>query len=71
LCENDLILPSDLLPHIVGHVRGDKQDHVLASMPVGQPLDDRGGGLRVNSGNRGQERKKKENFGAHYLDLFE
>src|ERR1043165_3841971 len=40
LCENDLILPSDLPPHIVAHARGDKQDQVLASMPVGQTLDD-------------------------------
>jgi DNA-binding NtrC family response regulator len=40
LCENDLILSSDLPPHIVSHAKGDKQDQVLASMPVGQSLDD-------------------------------
>jgi len=40
LCENDLILSSDLPPHIVSHAKGDKQDQVLASMPVGQSLDE-------------------------------
>jgi DNA-binding NtrC family response regulator len=40
LCENDLILATDLPPHIVSHAKGDKADQVLASMPVGQPLDD-------------------------------
>src|SRR5256886_15329973 len=40
LCENDLILPTDLPPHIVSHAKGDKQDQVLASMPVGETLDD-------------------------------
>jgi DNA-binding NtrC family response regulator len=40
LCENDLILPTDLPPHIVSHAKGDKADQVLASMPVGQTLDD-------------------------------
>ena len=34
------ILSSDLPPHIVGHAKGDKQDQILASMPVGQTLDD-------------------------------
>src|SRR5947207_1635293 len=38
--ENELILSSDLPPHIVSHAKGDKQDQVLASMPVGQSLDD-------------------------------
>jgi DNA-binding NtrC family response regulator len=27
-------------PDIVSHAKGDKQDHVLASMPAGQRLDD-------------------------------
>src|SRR5712671_3207390 len=40
LCENDMILPSDLPPHIVSHAKGDKTDQILASMPVGQTLDD-------------------------------
>ncbi len=40
LCENDLILPTDLPPHIVSHAKGDKADQVLARMPVGQTLDD-------------------------------
>jgi DNA-binding NtrC family response regulator len=40
LCENEMILPSDLPPHIVSHAKGDKADQVLASMPVGQTLDD-------------------------------
>src|SRR6266849_10225351 len=40
LCENDLILSTDLPPHIVSHAKGDKSDEVLASMPVGQSLDE-------------------------------
>ncbi len=40
LCENELILSSDLPPHIVSHAKGDKQEQVLASMPVGHSLDD-------------------------------
>src|SRR5437764_1146486 len=40
LCDNDLILPTDLPPHIVSHAKGDKTDQMLASMPVGQTLDD-------------------------------
>src|SRR5881398_2006995 len=40
LCENDMILASDLPPHIVSHAKGDKTDQMLASMPVGQTLDD-------------------------------
>ncbi len=40
LCENDMILASDLPPHIVSHAKGDKTDQMLASMPVGEPLDD-------------------------------
>jgi len=40
LCEEDLILPSDLPPHIVNHAQGDKAEQVIAAMPVGQTLDD-------------------------------
>jgi DNA-binding NtrC family response regulator len=40
LCDNELILQSDLPPHIVSHAKGDRQDQVLASMPVGQTLDE-------------------------------
>src|SRR6266516_4019496 len=34
------VIPIDLPPHIVSHAKGDKQDQVLASMPVGETLDD-------------------------------
>src|SRR6266446_2239079 len=40
LCEDDLILPGDLPPHIVSHAKGDKQEQVLDKMPVGEKLDD-------------------------------
>jgi DNA-binding NtrC family response regulator len=40
LCDNDLILPADLPPHIVDHAQTDKNEHALASMPVGQTLDE-------------------------------
>jgi len=40
LCEEDMILPSDLPPHIVSHAHGEKTDQAIASMPVGQTLDD-------------------------------
>jgi DNA-binding NtrC family response regulator len=40
LCENDLILPGDLPPHIVSEAQGGKGDHALASAPVGQTLDE-------------------------------
>jgi len=40
LCEEDLILSSDLPPHIVSHAQGDKAEQVIAAMPVGQTLDD-------------------------------
>lgn len=40
LCDNDLILPSDLPPHIVDYAKGDKKDQALAAMPVGQTLDE-------------------------------
>jgi len=39
LCENELILESDLPPHIVSYAQGDKADHAIAAMPVGQTLD--------------------------------
>jgi DNA-binding NtrC family response regulator len=40
LCDNDLILSADLPPHIVDHAQTDKNEHALASMPVGQTLDE-------------------------------
>src|SRR5436190_3963261 len=40
LCDEDMILPSDLPPHILEEAQGEKTDQILASMPVGQPLDD-------------------------------
>ena len=39
LCENELILESDLPPHIVSYAQGDKADQAIAAMPVGQTLD--------------------------------
>jgi two-component system response regulator AtoC len=40
LCEEDLILPSDLPPQIISHVQGEKPDGAVPSMPVGQTLDE-------------------------------
>src|SRR5436305_1978962 len=40
LCDDDLILESDLPPQIVAYARGEQADKVRASMPVGEPLDD-------------------------------
>jgi DNA-binding NtrC family response regulator len=40
LCENELILPTDLPPHIVDHAQADKTEQAIASMPVGQTLDE-------------------------------
>src|SRR6266513_1230396 len=40
LCENELILSSDLPPHIVSHGKGDKQEQVMASMLGGHSLGD-------------------------------
>jgi transcriptional regulator with PAS, ATPase and Fis domain len=40
LCEGDLILPTDLPPHLVEHAKGEKTEKEIASMPVGQTLDD-------------------------------
>ena len=40
LCENELILPADLPPHIVDHAHDSKIEQAIASMPVGQTLDD-------------------------------
>jgi two-component system response regulator AtoC len=39
LCENDMILPADLPPHIVSEALGDKAEKARATMPVGQKLD--------------------------------
>jgi len=40
LCEDHLILPSDLPPHIVSEARGGKAHEELDKMPVGEKLDD-------------------------------
>src|ERR1700726_3790474 len=40
LCEEDLILPSDLPPHLVSHAQGEAVAEAKASMPVGQTLDE-------------------------------
>ena len=40
LCDDDMILPSDLPPQIISHVQGEKADQAVASMPVGQTLDE-------------------------------
>jgi two-component system, NtrC family, response regulator AtoC len=40
LCEDHLILPSDLPPHIVSEAKGGKAHEELDKMPVGEKLDD-------------------------------
>jgi DNA-binding NtrC family response regulator len=40
LCEEELILPSDLPPQIVAAAQGEKAEQAMASMPVGQTLDE-------------------------------
>ena len=40
LCEDDLILSSDLPPNIVAEARGEKAEQAIAAMPVGQSLDE-------------------------------
>ena len=40
LCEDSLILPSDLPPHIVSEAKGDKAHEDLEKLPVGETLDD-------------------------------
>ncbi len=40
LCEDNLVVPSDLPPHIVSEAQGEKDDQALAAMPVGQSLDE-------------------------------
>ena len=40
LCDDDMILPSDLPPAIVAAARGEKADQAAAAMPVGQSLDE-------------------------------
>ena len=40
LCEDNLILPGDLPPHIVSEAQGGKGEHAMAAMPVGQTLDE-------------------------------
>jgi transcriptional regulator with PAS, ATPase and Fis domain len=40
LCEEDMILPTDLPPHIVAHAQGEVIEEAKATMPVGQSLDD-------------------------------
>jgi two-component system, NtrC family, response regulator AtoC len=39
LCENNMILPADLPPHIVSEALGEKAEKARANMPVGQKLD--------------------------------
>jgi two-component system response regulator AtoC len=40
LCENNIILPADLPPHIVSEALGEKAEQARATMPVGQKLDE-------------------------------
>ncbi len=40
LCEEDLILSSDLPPQIVAAAQGEKAEQAVAAMPVGQSLDE-------------------------------
>jgi DNA-binding NtrC family response regulator len=40
LCEEELILTTDLPPQIVAAAQGEKNDQAVASMPVGQTLDE-------------------------------
>ena len=40
LCENDMILPSDLPPQIVAAAHGEKAEQARAAMPVGETLDE-------------------------------
>src|SRR2546421_2675234 len=40
LCEEDLILPTDLPPQIVAAAQGEKNEQAVASMPIGQSLDE-------------------------------
>jgi len=40
LCDEDMILPSDLPPAIVAAAQGDKSAQAVAAMPVGQTLDE-------------------------------
>ena len=40
LCEEDLILSSDLPPQIVAAAQGEKNEQAVAAMPVGQSLDE-------------------------------
>ena len=40
MCEDNLILPSDLPPHIVSEAQGGKAEQALAAMPIGQSLDE-------------------------------
>jgi DNA-binding NtrC family response regulator len=40
LCEEDMILPTDLPPQIVAAAQGEKAEQAIAAMPVGQTLDE-------------------------------
>jgi transcriptional regulator with PAS, ATPase and Fis domain len=40
LCDDEMILPSDLPPAIVAAAQGDKAEKAIAAMPVGQTLDE-------------------------------
>ncbi|MEP7078590.1 MAG: sigma-54 dependent transcriptional regulator [Chthoniobacterales bacterium] len=40
LCDEDVIMPSDLPPQIVAAAQGEKAEQAIAAMPVGQTLDE-------------------------------
>ncbi len=40
LCDEDMILPTDLPPQIVAAAAGEKAEQAIAAMPVGQSLDE-------------------------------
>jgi DNA-binding NtrC family response regulator len=40
LCDEDMILPTDLPPQIVAAAQGEKAEQAIAAMPVGQTLDE-------------------------------
>ncbi|HEV2095362.1 MAG TPA: sigma-54 dependent transcriptional regulator [Chthoniobacterales bacterium] len=40
LCDEDMIMPSDLPPQIVAAAQGEKAEQAIAAMPVGQTLDE-------------------------------
>jgi len=40
LCDEEMILPTDLPPQVVAAAQGEKADKAVAAMPIGQPLED-------------------------------